>query len=212
MLSKQAVLVFNPKSGKGRAARLARKFADRWDKRLGGELVLRPTKSRDDVREAAKETRSGDALPIFMGGDGTLSEAVQGLAEQSDFQPIESPIAFLPGGTGNSFLRDFGINNFETGQDALFRAIEGGDVLSVDVGILKYGLVESIVDDSARDVAPSRNQHVGRRLGFRDSAPSCEDAGDRQLELHNRDDCQTFDPQTLRVAGDYRWTTTMPDL
>lgn len=131
-MHKQAVLTFNPKSGKGKATMRASDFADHWKLRTGNELRLRATRSLEDIRIAARETSGRDEIQIFMGGDGTLSESIQGLAEVVNFEPLVAPIGFLPGGTGNSFLRDFGITTYEEARDVLLDAILSDKVLHVD--------------------------------------------------------------------------------
>ena len=76
-------------------------------------MLLRPTSSLSDLRIAVQETARYDRQ-IFMGGDGTISHALQGLSEQSDFQPLARPVGLLPAGSGNSFLREFEIFDYET--------------------------------------------------------------------------------------------------
>src|SRR5262245_28665232 len=113
----QAVLVYNPKSGKGLAAIRAQNFSDAWKTKFGTDLILRPTTSRADISTAVKEHRKRTI--ILMGGDGTLSEGLQGLAEANSFKPLKSPIGLLPGGTGNSFLREFGLHEYLAAKEAL---------------------------------------------------------------------------------------------
>lgn len=134
----RGALVFNPGSGKGKAGERARDFAAVWKQKFGTELTLRPTRSREDIRVAARETRSPGVVQIFMGGDGTLSESIQGLAEADDFRPLSAPIGLLPGGTGNSFLRDFGVLDYESAKSALLEALEAKSSLKVDAGIISY--------------------------------------------------------------------------
>lgn len=140
MVASQAVLVYNPGSGKGLGKQRAEIFAEAWEGRRPEQPIrLRPTRSREDIRVAAKETAGeSTTMPIFMGGDGTLSEGVQGLAEDNQFCPLERPVGLLPGGTGNSFLRDFGITDFEQGMEALFEALERNLNTEVDTAVIRY--------------------------------------------------------------------------
>lgn len=144
-MNKQAVLVFNPKSGKGKATIRARDFADHWKDRTGNELMLRPTRSLEDIRIAARETLNQGDVQIFMGGDGTLLESLQGLAEQYNFQPLEKPIGLLPGGTGNSFLRDFDITSYEQARDALLNALTKEEIIPIDTALIRYNRVQTQV-------------------------------------------------------------------
>ena len=140
---RNAVLIFNPKSGRGKATLRAKDFADNWKAKTGNELRLRATRSLEDIRVASRETYSNDdnELQIFMGGDGTLSESLQGVAERNRFRPDRKPVGFLPGGTGNSFLRDFGITTYERARDCLLTAIELDSILNIDVNQITYNRV-----------------------------------------------------------------------
>ncbi|MCR9142751.1 MAG: hypothetical protein NXI24_10905 [bacterium] len=152
MQGKRAVLIYNPNSGRGKAAMRATDFFQHWEDRTGTELRLRPTRSLPDIRVAAKEIQP-DELPIFMGGDGTLSESLQGLAEAAEFRQLKQPIGFLPGGTGNSFLRDFGITDYDAARDALLSAIAADQSLAVDAGIVEYTPVPGPAEKSAQSGA-----------------------------------------------------------
>lgn len=56
---------------------------------------------------------------LSVGGDGTASEVVNGLVAADASKDCE--LAMLPLGTGNSFLRDFGILNVEAAVSAIAR-------------------------------------------------------------------------------------------
>lgn len=136
-IPEKAVLIYNPGSGKGKSAHRAKDFAEHWKKRFSKDLILRPTASFHDIRIAAQENSNADLL-IFMGGDGTLSESLQGLVSKNDFKPLSKPVGLLPGGTGNSFIRDFGITNYEDGRDALLEAVEKNSIVDIDMAIVTY--------------------------------------------------------------------------
>ena len=141
----RAVLVYNPGSGKGMGATRTEDFARHWKERVGPGLRLRATRSREDIRVAARDFEGGeDEIRIFMGGDGTLSEGLQGVAEYRDFDLSGfPPVRFLPGGTGNSFLRDFGIESYEDGRDALLAALARPEFVEVDAAIVSYRSCEA---------------------------------------------------------------------
>jgi diacylglycerol kinase family enzyme len=134
----KATLVYNPNSGKRRAPELAKRFQDLWHERTGTKATLRPTSSLQDIRVAAKETANRDDVVVFLGGDGTFSEALQGLFELNNFRSPAKPIGLLPAGTGNSFLRDFGITDFDTAFASLCKSIEKKHPFTADIGLLCY--------------------------------------------------------------------------
>ena len=72
---------------------------------------------------------------IVVGGDGTLHEAVNGLFIQQEVPPTEVLLAVVAVGSGNDWVRTFGISNRY--QDAV-RAIAEGYSFLQDVGVVSY--------------------------------------------------------------------------
>lgn len=70
-----------------------------------------------------------------MGGDGTLHEVVNGLFIQQEVCPDEVLVAVVAVGTGNDWVRTFGISNRY--QDAV-KAISEGYSFLQDVGVVSY--------------------------------------------------------------------------
>ncbi len=134
----RSILIYNPASGRKKAGPRAADFAETYRRRFGKELVLRPTRSLEDLRHAAREAAHAFDLQIIMGGDGTISEALQGLSESANFEPLPQPVGLLPAGSGNSFLRDFGITDYETARDALLEALETQVATPIDMGLIRY--------------------------------------------------------------------------
>ncbi|WGG47851.1 YegS/Rv2252/BmrU family lipid kinase [Rossellomorea sp. DA94] len=102
---KQAMLIVNPSSGK----ELGEQYSDhalKTMKEMGYETVLRLTKGEGDAMEFAREAceKRYDFLAA-MGGDGTINEAINGMAEQ-EYRPI---FGLIPLGTVNDFARALNI-------------------------------------------------------------------------------------------------------
>ena len=79
--------------------------------------------------------REGYRRIIVVGGDGTLHEVVNGLFIQQEVRPDEVLLAVVAVGTGNDWVRTFGISNRY--QDAV-RAIAEGHSFLQDVGVVSY--------------------------------------------------------------------------
>lgn len=96
----------NPAAGGGRSRKL---LAPALERLLAGgiEVKVAETRAPGDATNIAREAYGrGVRHFIAVGGDGTSYEVVNGLFPQaSDSEP--PTLAFLPLGTGNSFLRDF---------------------------------------------------------------------------------------------------------
>ncbi len=98
MSVRRAVLIVNPNAGRGGAAARAREVV-RFCERLKGQGVAveveRTSGPHDAARLAAAAAREGGREVIVRGGDGTVHEAVQGLAG------TQARLAVWPAGTAN---------------------------------------------------------------------------------------------------------------
>ena len=102
---RDAVLIFNPRAGRARGAHSGP--LERARKILAGHGIaseLAPTTepgaAADLARQAVRDRRQ---MVIVCGGDGTLNEAVNGLAGS----PV--PLALLPAGTANVLAKELGL-------------------------------------------------------------------------------------------------------
>lgn len=101
---RRAVLIFNPVSGPGsRDGQLDR--IGRILREGTRALTLAPTEAPEHATELARDAAaSGCDLVAVLGGDGTVNEAVQGLAGCHD-----TSLLVLPGGTANVLVRELGL-------------------------------------------------------------------------------------------------------
>jgi diacylglycerol kinase (ATP) len=110
--------IVNPAAGGGRSRKLLAPALDRLQ--AGGiEATVAETRAPGEATEIAREAYGrGVRNFIAVGGDGTSYEIVNGLYPQPPGG--ERPtLAFLPLGTGNSFLRDFSHQGVEYGIGSL---------------------------------------------------------------------------------------------
>lgn len=104
-------IIINPKSG-GRTYRRQRLYLFRLLKSRQEEFVYRVTRYASHATEIAKElVESGYRTFLVLGGDGTLSEVIDGVmhADISDRSAIS--IGLMPRGTGNDWGRYWGLNH-----------------------------------------------------------------------------------------------------
>jgi len=110
--------IVNPAAGGGRARKLVGPVLSRLQ--TGGVPVsVAETKAPGQASQIARDAyANGYRKFISVGGDGTSYEIVNGLFPRED--AAERPtLAFLPLGTGNSFLRDFSDRGVEHAIEAL---------------------------------------------------------------------------------------------
>ncbi|MCO4745445.1 MAG: diacylglycerol kinase family lipid kinase [Proteobacteria bacterium] len=109
-----ATLILNPAAGGGRAGARAEQAAKKLTA-LGFDITLAETQAPGHATTLAEQATTD--VVIAAGGDGTTFEVINGLAKQSS----PPKLGILPLGTGNSFLRDFGIADIEDAYAALAR-------------------------------------------------------------------------------------------
>ena len=108
----------NPAAGGGKTRRLLGPALEKL-KAAGMEVEVRETSSSGHAAEIARDAwGEGYRKFISIGGDGTSYEIVNGLYPLKDGS--EKPtLAFLPLGTGNSFLRDFSDRGVDYAMESL---------------------------------------------------------------------------------------------
>lgn len=119
--------IVNRAAGGGRCASQAPDVLDALERRrvsLDVVLTEAPKHATELAKRAAEE---GRRRFLSVGGDGTASEIVNGLVAAGVSRQCE--LAMLPLGTGNSFLRDFGITDVSAASEAIAR----GDSRPIDV-------------------------------------------------------------------------------
>jgi YegS/Rv2252/BmrU family lipid kinase len=117
-LGRNYLAIVNPAAGGGRSRKLLGPALERL--RAGGLAVeVAETGAPGDATRLAREAY-GRGLRNFIavGGDGTSYEVVNGLYPQA-LSGERPNLAFLPLGTGNSFLRDFSDRGVEHAIESL---------------------------------------------------------------------------------------------
>ena len=117
-MEQKYLAIVNPAAGGGRSRKLLGPALERLQ--AGGlEVKIAETRLAGQATEIAREAYGqGVRNFIAVGGDGTSYEIVNGLYPQAIGDEPPS-LAFLPLGTGNSFLRDFSDRGVEYGIESL---------------------------------------------------------------------------------------------
>jgi len=164
----------NPAAGGGRCRKLVGPALERL--RAGGVKVdVAETDRAGNATELARSAfANGYRKFIAVGGDGTSFEVVNGLFAQE--QTERPTLAFLPLGTGNSFLRDFSDKGVEHGIESILAGrTQPCDVLRLKHrgGVLYYINLLSV--GFSADVATLRARHFSRwgELGYQMSIFIC---------------------------------------
>lgn len=124
-------MILNPQAGRGRGLRqegpLRRAF-----QQAEVPIQLLKTEAAGHASELAYQARQ-DGLPVVVaaGGDGTISEVVNGLARATPADRIVRTLAILPLGSGNDFATALG---YSGSLAAAIQTIATGRVRRVDLG------------------------------------------------------------------------------
>ncbi|HEY0832889.1 MAG TPA: acylglycerol kinase family protein, partial [Azospirillum sp.] len=107
-LRRRFLVIHNPVAGPRRARRL-RAVIEVLTQRFGAEVRVQATSGRGDAEAMARAVAPGawDALAV-AGGDGTINEAVNGLAARgAEAAPV--PLGIVPLGTANVLAHELGL-------------------------------------------------------------------------------------------------------
>lgn len=100
----KCIYIFNPKSGKKKHVKLqdyiVKKLLNKFD-----VVDVRPTKKRGDASEFAKEACGNYDVIVVAGGDGTLNEIINGIANEEN----RPKIGYIPTGTCNDLASSLSI-------------------------------------------------------------------------------------------------------
>ena len=163
MRFRRAAYIFNPTSGSGTGASRVREVR-KILLSSAREVVLAPTEAPNHASALAREAAAaGSDLIAVQGGDGTVNEAVQGLAGNES-----SSLLVLPGGTANVLIKETGMPT----DPALVASM----LPSLERRTIRLGLVEPVRGGSRyfllmcgagldAEIAARTATHWKRRLG-----------------------------------------------
>jgi diacylglycerol kinase (ATP) len=200
-VAKRFFTIVNPTAGGGRCGKLAPAALDRV-RAAGIEIEAVETRAAGDATALARAAqRAGERKFLAVGGDGTSFEIVNGIFPRAAASPNDRhTLAFLPLGTGNSFLRDFHAHKPSSGADALVQAILNGEKRSCDVIRLQHAAgelyyVNLLTFGFAADAAEFANRHVKAfgYTGYALSVLACLACLDRRAFPLRADDATEFD-------------------
>lgn len=149
------VVVLNPASGDGSHADRVRELAaDR------GFAVFETKEAGDAVRLTREAVANGARTVAACGGDGTVNEVVRGLDEADAL--AEVTLGVVPGGTGNNFASNIGIN----GVEEAFTVMEHDRTRTVDVGVANgRPFMNSCVGGLTAEASSETSSEMKERFG-----------------------------------------------
>lgn len=123
------VVIVNPVAGRKRGGSFRGRLEELLNRYGDGEpWEIQETTHRGHAAELARQAQEAGATTVAAaGGDGTLSEVLNGLMGGSRI----STLAVIPAGTGNDFARHLGIG---TDTELAVRTLFQGEARPIDIG------------------------------------------------------------------------------
>ncbi len=122
----QILVIGNPIAGMGQAERRISQFARSLEYR-GHDVQIFMTARAGDALERARAIDGDPDRLVVAGGDGTMNEVINGLAD-----PSRIPILHLPAGTANQLARSLDLP-FDSEELAVI--LEQGAIRRIDLGL-----------------------------------------------------------------------------
>lgn len=166
----KAMIIMNPSSGKEKA----NDYVEKIEEILMGkheETIIRRTEKEGDAENFAKDAcQGGYDTVISMGGDGTINEIINGLAEQ-DHRPS---LGIIPLGTINDFAR--ALNIPLDPYDAI-NVLETQETRPVDIGKIDTAYFANVlalgaIAEATYKVTPEQKTRLGSLAYFMEGTKS----------------------------------------
>jgi diacylglycerol kinase (ATP) len=166
----KAMIIMNPSSGKEKANEYVQKIEETLQGKYD-EITLRKTEKEGDASTFALEACEGvyDAV-ISMGGDGTINEVINGLAEQNH----RPSVGIIPLGTINDFARalDIPLNPYEA-IDVLDRQeTRAVDIGKIDQAYFANVLAVGSIAEASYNVTAEQKTRLGSLAYFMEGTKS----------------------------------------
>ncbi len=103
-------IVANPAAGGGKSRHVLAELRDLLRTNFAGDITFYTTKTQGDARGSAREAvRDGSRLIVIIGGDGTVTECVNGIYALPPALTQDVTIAIVSTGTGCGLAQSLGI-------------------------------------------------------------------------------------------------------
>jgi len=137
MTSQTIFCIANPNAAQGKIRSQVDSIQSFFESNNAVSEFIWTTHPRHAIEIARDLSLSGKSIICSVGGDGTAFEVINGVMLSGEAANIK--LGIIPMGTGNSFLRDFGIR---TWQQAVKRIV-AGETHPVDIGCVNILKPES---------------------------------------------------------------------
>ena len=160
MEKKKALILVNPRSGRIVPRRTAFSFGSDFQNTIYEPFIRLTTGPQDATDVAARLAPKFDVV-VCRGGDGTLSETINGVLQSG----ADVPIGYIPGGTTTDFAKS---NDIPIDDMAAIRLILENDPVPQDVGLFgesRYFCYTACFGLFTKS-SYATDQHIKNRFGY----------------------------------------------
>lgn len=129
------LVIVNPRSQGGKTGKIAGELVKVLSGRIGDVDLATTERPRHAAELAERAALEGRGIVVVVGGDGTISEASNGLCAARDSVATLPKLGIIGQGTGGDFRKTLGL---EHRLDRYCDAIASGKTRSVDAGRFSY--------------------------------------------------------------------------
>lgn len=134
-LQKKWFVILNPHAGSGKGKKDQAEIQHRLSK-AGFQYEFAVSEFPKHIIQLTRNAiMQGFRNLIIAGGDGSLNEAVNGIFQQNVCTPEEITIGMIPVGTGNDWIKTFGVSNYY--NDAI-KVLRDGKTMLQDIGQIRF--------------------------------------------------------------------------
>ena len=158
-----SIFIFNPESGNGKIAKhkdyIVKKMSEKY-----GDITLAPTEHAGHATEIAGDACGKYDYIFVSGGDGTLNEVINGIADKEN----KPTIGYMPTGTVNDVARSLGISkNIKKAVNGLVDGkIYEHDIFKVNDKYGIYVCCAGLFTVASFDTKRSAKKHFGKIAYF----------------------------------------------
>lgn len=188
------LLIANPVAGRAKAEEYSERLKAVLEENYQADVIIKLTQKENDAVNWSKQASSeGFDTVICLGGDGTVSETVEGIME-SEPRPI---FGFVPLGTVNDLGRALGYSMDPEKAVAEFASVK---MAKLDIGLInKQAFINVIALGSIAEAVEKTQARDKNKLGvfayIRDGVKSLFTDNNYQLRI-TRSDGQTIEIET----------------
>ncbi|MDK8503261.1 diacylglycerol kinase family lipid kinase [Aerococcus sp. UMB1112A] len=192
---KNLMIIVNPTSGDNQGASYAQQLKENLAPHFDQVELMETERDGDATDFARQACEEGYDSVYVIGGDGTINEVVNGIAEQ-DHRP---KMGFLPGGTNNTYAQLFNMSN---DIEESIEQINLEEIRAVDIGKCNdtyfsyYACFGEMIDATT-----STSSEEKERLGTLAYAKNIVKAlpNDQVHELQIKSDTESFEGKASHV-------------